>query len=116
MSNTSELQRALYQLWSREFRTGTITERMSSQFVTHMSSLVTRAMSEEMQRIARVIDIVPANVDIVIDSRNCLRALRRIGIFTEDELTSTGCGASDGSVHIGTWARPDPCEEYPRGN
>ena len=59
-------------------------DHQSSQCVTDMSSLVSRAMSEEMQRITRVVDTVPANVDIVIDSRNCLRAPRRMGIFTEN--------------------------------
>lgn len=83
MSNTSEHQNALYEVWSREFRTGTITENMSSQCISHMSSLLRKAMTEEMQRITRVVDIVPVDVDVVLDSRTCLRALRRTGIFTE---------------------------------
>lgn len=98
MSNTSELQHALYGVWSREFRTGNITNRMSSQCITHMSSLLRMAMSEEMQRITRVVDIVPVDVDIVLDSRTCLRALRRAGIFTEEYPTTTGCVVSDGFV------------------
>lgn len=48
-----------------------------------MSSLLRKAMTEEMQRITRVVDIVPVDVDVVLDSRTCLRALRRTGIFTE---------------------------------
>ncbi len=83
MSNISEHQNALYEVWSREFRTGTITENMSSQCISNMRSLLHTAMTEEMQRITRVVDIVPLDVDIVLDSRTCLRALRRARIFTE---------------------------------
>lgn len=83
MSNTSELQRALYEVWSREFRSGAITERMPSQCISDLCGRLREAMSEEVQRITRVVDIVPADVDIVLDSRTCLRALQRAGIFTE---------------------------------
>lgn len=82
MSNTPEHQNALYEVWSRELRTGTITDDMSSQCISNMRSLLRKAMAEEMQRIARVVDIVPVDVDVVLDSRTCLHALRRMGIFT----------------------------------
>lgn len=83
MSNTSELQRVLYEVWSREFRTGAIMERMSSQCISSLSFRLREAMSEEMKRITRVVDIVPVDVDLVLDSRACIRALRRVGIFTD---------------------------------
>ena len=82
MSNICELQRALYEVWSREFRTGVITEQMPSQCITHLSSRVHGALTDEMQRITRVVHIVPTDVEIVLDSRTCLRALQRAGIFT----------------------------------
>ncbi len=83
MSNTSELKRALYEVWSREFRTWDITERVPVQCVSRMSRRLHKALSEEVQRITRVVAIVPTDVDIILDSRACLRALRRAGIFND---------------------------------
>lgn len=81
MSNTSENQRVLYEVWSREFRVRAITERVPVQCVSCLSRRIHTAMSEEVQRITRVVSIVPIDVDIILDSRACLRALRRAEIF-----------------------------------
>jgi hypothetical protein len=85
MSNTSELHDVLYEVWSREFRTGVITEQMSSQCISNLCCRLHGAMTEEMHRIMRVVDIVPTDMEIVLGSRTCLHALRRAGIFTEEE-------------------------------
>jgi len=82
MSKISESMSVLYDLWSCEFRTGVITEQMSPQYISHLSCRLREAMSEEVIRITRVVNIVPVDVDLILDSRTCLRALRRAGIFT----------------------------------
>lgn len=84
-STSSEIQRALYEVWSREFRARANMDRVPVQCVSRMSRRLHTAMSEEMQRITRVVAIVPTYVDIIIDSRACLRALQRVGIFTGSE-------------------------------
>jgi hypothetical protein len=83
MSNTTELQQTLFEVWSHEYRTGGVTERVPVRFVSRMSRRLHTAMSEELQRITRVVSIVPTDVDIILDSRACIRALRRAGIFND---------------------------------
>ena len=81
MTNMNDTPLALYEIWSCEFRSGTTAEYLSPQFVSRLHHRLQGALTEEVQRITRVVNIVPIEVDIVIDPRTCLRALRRMGLI-----------------------------------
>ena len=78
---------ALYEMWSHEFRTGIVTEKLCPQFVSRLNYRLEETLTEEIQRITRVVDIVPIDVDIVLDPRTCIRAMWRAGIIVQKSHT-----------------------------